>query len=142
MQGTSTPVSTLQTFLDGDPATGTAPGWGHRIIQANGQVAYSIGAITPAPQGLPQGVVTVVNDVSGFFSASPNGQALRWGIRLYPGNSTRARATMLLHELGHFLQLPDKNGRPFLDDNDEHAAGEHNDQTVDANCRQFIEALP
>jgi hypothetical protein len=87
-------------------------------------------------------VATVVNDVSGFFSASPNGRAALWGTRLYAGNSTRARAAILLHEIGHLFALPDRNGTPFLSDNGDRVAGEHNDQTVDLNCRQFIEALP
>ena len=141
VQSTSTPVSTLQTLLDGAPADGIAPAWGHGVLYADGLVAYSIGAVTPAPPGPAQGVATVVNDVSGFFSATPNGQAMPWGIRLYPGNSTRARAAILLHEIGHLLALPDKNGTPFQSDNGDPAAGKHNDQTVDANCRQFIEAL-
>jgi len=46
---------------------------------------------------------------------------------------------MLLHEIGHLLALPDKNGTPFLSDNGDRVAGEHNDQTVDTNCRRFIE---
>jgi hypothetical protein len=58
------------------------------------------------------------------------------------GNSVKAKATILLHELGHFLSLPDKEGNPFLHDNGDNAAETHNNQTVNDNCRQFIGALP
>lgn len=76
------------------------------------------------------------------MNAKAGPPALLWGPRHYSGNSTSARAIILLHEIGHLLALPDKYGTPFLLDNGDQPAVDHNNQTVDTNCRQFIEALP
>ncbi len=79
-----------------------------------------------------------MNDVGGYFSAAPNGTPRFWGIRLYPGNTKNARATILIHELGQYLLIPNFQ----QDDAGDPAAGKFNDGLVNSNCRPFIEALP
>jgi len=140
----------ILNFLNANPS-----GWGHGVVNLNGSVYYQNGAVSSlgtintngTSTGVPSGVFTVVNDSGEFFN--PNypifppykGTPHKVGIQNYPGNTSPAQATILLHELGHTLFLP-KFENDFGAAIDAEKAEKWNDGQVDSNCRQMIEALP
>ena len=82
------------------------------------------------------------NEAGGFFNAnqpifSPyNGAAFVLGPGHYGGNTLRAQALTLLHEVAHLIMV-DK----FQPDPQILIASEANTATVYSKCRQLIEAL-
>ena len=121
--------------------------FGHGIVSQGNAVSYTIGAfsgsINPdhtSVAGLPtSGVVFTVNDVGAFFNQYANGdqsKPFEVGIRKYPGDSLRAQATMLIHEVAHEITVSG-----FQPDFGNPKAGRANDKAVDTNCRQLIEGL-
>jgi hypothetical protein len=132
-------------------------GWGHGTVKINGNTAYTVHAFSgnvnadgSPVAGVPNNVATTVNDSGGFFNSNYpnfppyNGRAYAIGIRNYPGDTLRAQATTLLHELGHVVlgAEPVQGTVLFQNDSDDPAAEVTNDTRVDTHCRQMIEALP
>jgi hypothetical protein len=119
--------------------------YGHGTIYVGTNIRYDIWAFSGATNpdhtmisGLPTngGISMVVNDVAGFFNATANGGAYYLGPRNYPGDSLRAQAMVLIHEVAHQLPVPG-----FQADNNNNKAEKANNKMVDINCRQLIEAL-
>jgi len=78
-----------------------------------------------------------VNDFSAFFEIkNVQGNSFYIGKRSYPGNTLRAQATILIHEVAH--ALPAAN---FQEDFGKPKAGKANDKLVDKYCRYLIEGL-
>lgn len=137
-------ASNLNAQLSANP-----PGWGHATVKVAGSTNYTIGAFTATknadgtPTGVPAGVVTTVNDNGAFFNTNfpifkpYNGQPHEVGIPKYPGKDIRGQATILFHEFGHALSLLN-----FQHDAWNPLAEKWNDSLVNANCGQFIQALP
>jgi hypothetical protein len=78
--------------------------------------------------GIPTTTAITVNDDGAFFHDN-----FEVGIPKYPGNTARARATIVIHELGHLLRVAN-----FQSDNGKEAAGTFNDHLVDLHCRALI----
>jgi hypothetical protein len=114
---------------------------------ANGATAYLTGAFSGSVNpdhsdvvGLPSsGVVFTVNDAGSFFNQFVGGdqsKPFEVGIRKYAGNSLKAQATILIHEVAHQITVSG-----FQHDFGNPKAEKANDTAVDANCRQLIEGL-
>jgi len=134
------------------------PTWfGHGTIKTQGFTDYQTFAITnlsstnedKSPTNWPTNLVTLVNDVSGFYNGSYiaynpaylTGQKtypLLVGTQGYTGGTLRAQAAILLHEFGHSLLIPNFEQNDFGSTEKE----EFNDSLVNTNCRRMIEALP
>jgi hypothetical protein len=123
--------------------------FGHGSVTIGTAISYTTwafsGALNPDNTlipGLPSGIAMTVNDVAGFFNVntpnSPpyNGVGYELGPRHYPGNSLRAQAMTLVHEVAHQITVSG-----FQDDFGNTKAGKANDKSVDTNCRQMIEGL-
>jgi hypothetical protein len=94
--------------------------------------------------GLPaNGFAITVNDNGAFFNArAANDHPWEVGSRHYPGNTLRAQATILTHELSHALSGPPELGaHGFQHDLGNTTAGRSNDNLVDQHCRRPIEDL-
>jgi hypothetical protein len=97
---------------------------------------------TGGTTGIPAaGIITAVNDNGGFFNATTTnsqGQTLNFeaGPRAYSGGTLKAQAFILLHELGHGINIAG-----FQHDNGIPKAGKANDKMVDQNCRSLIEGI-
>jgi hypothetical protein len=90
-----------------------------------------------SPSGIPSNFTITVNDLGAFFQAKDlQGNSFYIGRRHYPGNTLRAQASILIHELAHTLPAPS-----FQEDNGKPKAGKANDKLVDGNCRYLIEGL-
>lgn len=101
------------------------------------RVAPATGGVT----GIPAGIITAVNDNSAFLNATTvnsQGQTLTFtvGPRSYTGDTLKAQAFILLHELGHGISIAG-----FQHDNGIPKAGKANDKMVDQNCRSLIEGI-
>jgi hypothetical protein len=132
-------------------------GWGHGVVMVNGNTTYTTMAFSGNQNpdkspvaGVPDGVVTVVNDSGGFFNSNYSlvspynpGQPYYIGIQGYLGGTLRAQAEILLHEMGHSVigeNSPPKTS--FQNDLGDPQAELANEKQVDTNCRAMIEALP
>lgn len=119
--------------------------FGHGTVNRGTTPYYDNGAFsfstnpdkTPVP-GIPPGVAAfTVNDIGAFFNAADNqGRPFQVGKRGYAGNTLRAQASILLHEVAHQITV-----FGFQHDNGNPKAGKANDKLVNQNCRQLIEGL-
>jgi hypothetical protein len=119
--------------------------FGHGIVYRGTTPYYENGAFsgstnpdkTPVP-GIPAGAaVFTVNDIGPFFNVSDNlGRPFKVGKRGYAGNTLRAQASILIHEVAHQITV-----LGFQPDNGIPKAGKSNDILVNQNCRQLIEGL-
>jgi hypothetical protein len=89
------------------------------------------------PIGVPTTYVTTVNDGGGFFI----GGAGTIGTRHYAGNTLRAQATILFHELSHALSQGNASPAGFQNDLGNVVAIRANDRLIDQHCRPAVEAL-
>ena len=81
--------------------------------------------------------VSSVNDNSGFFrEQAPDGTMFAWGPPQYQGNTLQLRAAVLIHEIGHGLNIAG-----FQHDNGIPKAGKANDKMVYQNCKGLIEGI-
>jgi len=83
--------------------------------------------------GIPAGIIVAVNDNGMFFNAITGGAL---GPRNYAGNTLRAQALTLIHELGHELSI-----QGFENDHGIPKAVKFNNNLVDQNCRSLIEGI-
>ncbi|HEV2417194.1 MAG TPA: kelch repeat-containing protein [Terriglobia bacterium] len=121
--------------------------FGHGTVNLGTAIDYMIAAFSGSENpdktpvaGLPtSGVVFTVNDVGAFFNQfvdGDQGKSFQVGTRKYAGNSLRAQATVLIHEVAHQITVSG-----FQKDFGNPKAEKANDKAVDANCRQLIEGL-
>jgi hypothetical protein len=148
LQGASKNIGTSGLMEVQDLLQSPSP-FGHGSVTIGTAISYTTwafsGALNPDNTlipGLPSGIAMTVNDVAGFFNVntpnSPpyNGVGYELGPRHYPGNSLRAQAMTLVHEVAHQITVSG-----FQDDFGNTKAGKANDKSVDTNCRQMIEGL-
>ena len=86
------------------------------------------------PAGVPVDYAITVNDTGAFF-----GENWKVGPRGYVGGTLKARAFILIHELGYDLEAPGFQNDFGVAKEDK--AEKSNDKLVDKNCRQLIEGL-
>jgi hypothetical protein len=92
------------------------------------------------PSGVPVGYIFTVNDKGSFFNAKSGDSTFTVDGRAYNVNTMKARAFILVHELGH--QMSDMQGAAgFQSDALNEKAGRATDKLVDTNCRKLIEDL-
>ncbi len=135
LQGSSTDASELiQGMLNYN-------NFGHGVFNIPTKGAFSWG-VNPdnTPTGIPSNYAITVNDDGAFFSPS-----FVVGAHNYPGNTLKAQATILIHEMGHLLSHANSNDAVgFQDDfgqSDSDKRAKNNDRLVDHNCKALIEGL-
>ena len=112
--------------------------FGHGIFNnQNIAAVHGFKNLDGSPTGIPANFAITVNDLSAFFQDKDlRGNSFYIGKRHHPGNTLRAQATILIHELAHTLPAPG-----FQGDFGKPKAGKANDKLVDKNCRYLIEGL-
>jgi hypothetical protein len=112
--------------------------FGHGVFSIQSIAAvHGIRNLDGSPTGIPGNFAITVNDLGAYFQTmNVQGNSFSIGKRHYPGNTLRAQATILIHEVAHALPAPQ-----FQDDNGKPKAGKANDKLVDNNCRYLIEGL-
>lgn len=143
-EGVAGTLPDLQTAI----GSGSGSAWGHGVENENGSPDYDLDAITvgnPSPPGVPQGILTVVNDDGAFFNTQyysiENQQYSTYSVypRGYPGNDILTQAQDSLHEMGHQLYLPP----PWQNfDGGNQKAVDANNRLVDKQCGKMIRSLP
>jgi hypothetical protein len=143
----STWVQTAPTMIDllltgGDPSNPVNL-FGHGTFDIETVAAFTYGRNPDnSPTGIPSDFSIAVNDGGAFFqSTASNGGGFRVGRRNYAGNTLRAHATILIHELAHNLQHANAGAVGFQSDLGIPKAGKSNDELVDKNCRALIEGI-
>ena len=139
--GGDTGLSEIQQLLQSNA-------FGHGTVHIGSNISYETWAFSGRknPDGtlvnLPIGIAMTVNNVAGFFNSnapigSPyNGAPFSLPPRNYQGNTLRAQAATLIHEVAHQISVPG-----FQPDFGDNKAEKANQKAVDTNCRQLIEAL-
>lgn len=124
--------------------------YGHGTLN-NKQTAAFVGGYNAdrTPIGVPEGWVVTINDQGAFFNefyTENSGRNYFWiGPHAYPGNTLKARAEILIHELGHLMNdlggaagfQPDAVGTA----KQRKQAGIANDNLVNTNCNNLIKGL-
>lgn len=128
----------IQTLLIGSDPAHPTNNFGHGVFNTT-----TIAAVTGIQNrdgsfiGVPNNFAITVNDIGAFFNAGDNdGHSYFVGKREYSGNTLRAQATILIHELAHVL-----SASGFQADAGIPKAGKATDGLVDKNCRNLIEGL-
>ena len=100
------------------------------------------GTSTGIPLSAP--IAITVNDTGAFFNAKLGDKTFTVGRRAYPGNTLKAQAAILIHELGHRM-FENGGAAGFQSDGgntkEARAAGRANDQLVDQYCGKLIGGL-
>ena len=111
----------------------------HRIaIRMSGSMSFYQDATTNLSYRLFDKVE--VNSAGPFFkSSTPRGPTIPF-VGAFPPNTREARATILLHELGHLIKSPDKSWL-LVDDGNDPAKSEENTDRVLKVCRDQIDSL-
>jgi hypothetical protein len=87
--------------------------------------------------GVPNGISMTVNDDGAFFKdGDGHGTSYSIGPNEYPGGSLRAKAAIIIHEVGHGLTV-----QGFQPDHSLPKAGKANDNLVNQHCQTLIEGL-
>jgi hypothetical protein len=132
LQGSGTTASqVIQALLDNNT-------FGHGVFTIQTYAAvHGFKNLDGSPTGIPANFAITVNDLGAYFEAMDvQGRSFQVGKRNYSGNTLRAQATILIHELAHTFPAPG-----FQEDNGKPKAGKANDKLVDRNCRYIIEGL-
>jgi hypothetical protein len=111
----------------------------HRIaIRMSGSFIYYQDAATNLSYRMFDKVE--INSAGPFFkSTTPRGPTIPF-VGSFPPNTREARATILLHELGHLIKSPDKSWL-LVDDGNDPARSQANTDRVLKACRAQIESL-
>lgn len=80
--------------------------------------------------GVPVGWVVAVNDQGAFFNAKVGDKIFMVGRHAYSGNTLKAQAAILIHELGHLMNALG-GAADFQGDAGDRKAGRANDKLVD-----------
>ncbi|HTV60668.1 MAG TPA: kelch repeat-containing protein [Verrucomicrobiae bacterium] len=123
--------------------------YGHGTVNVGSNISYETwafsGDVNPdhtLVNGLPTGIALTVNDAGGFFNTNApdgppyNGVQFKLGPHHYLGNTLRAQAATLIHEVAHQITVAG-----FQDDFGNNKAEEANNKAVVTNCGQLIEGL-
>ena len=135
----------IQTLLIGNDPAHPSNNFGHGVFDIP-TISAVHGGNSKNPDGTPIGIPNnfsiTVNDNGAFFNATdPKGRSFLVGKRQYAGNTLKAQATILIHELAHVLADASVGASGFQNDFGMPKAGEANNALVDKNCRSLIEGL-
>jgi hypothetical protein len=135
--------TTIQALLTGNDPARPTNNFGHGIFNIATIAAFHYGTNPDRSSvGVPSNFSITVNDNGAFFNATDQkGHSFIIGKRSYPGNTLKAQATILIHELGHLLSDAGLGASGFQHDFGIPKAGKANDALVDQNCRPLIEGL-
>jgi hypothetical protein len=116
--------------------------YAHATVYRDGSINYNNSAFSgtlidnkPIP-GIPSNVPLsfVVNDVGSFFQqVFISGKPLKVGEPEFPGGSSQAQNTIVLHEIGHQLTITG-----FQPDRDDQDAVNANDRLVNKYCQELV----
>jgi hypothetical protein len=119
----------------------TPPNFGHGVFRVDGAASLdaafsgSANADHTAIPGIPAFTEFVVNDNSAFFRQNDGqGHDITIGPNHYPGNSQRARQSIMVHELAHQIEVHN-----FQHDFGSQDAEDANNALVNTFCRGLIE---
>jgi hypothetical protein len=117
-----------------------AQNYGHGTFNDNGTAAFVGGRNQDGTLvGVPVWAFTV-NDQGAFFNAKLGDRTFTVGRRAYNGNTLKAQAAILIHELGHLMNETG-GAAGFQPDAGKKEAGRANDNLVDENCGNLIKSL-